>query len=399
MKSIEYLKMVSLFLFPLLISLQAAATGGSTVGNGGDFVQCLDSQNEPKYIYKSLDYLLTLDDNGDSDLIESKSLNGTLTEVQKVIDRNFPELTFSFREFLRTLWNSDVQESRIWEPAAFGVLPIGDEEIGSGHLIPLSCRQKSGETYSVNLVQAIVRLRERFNPDQPKRVYAYMSDLIKSVQKSDPVQVSFLLVHEWLWDYSKNVERNRRINRLLHSRSFHQLNVQEARSMLSGLGFLFPDEENQMFDGNYCQSSRSSMNELLTAKAGAILGAYTMKQRYRYCDSQTGCSGYSESEHSGHQDLFNGYVRLNQQASQIEILTEQSTPRTKNTLCSFSQEGQVDCSALLAKEGIYYFNGKPVSFSGNISSDCIHLKARIHYQQMSGNWTETEFVLLSRFNL
>jgi hypothetical protein len=394
--NMQYLDSILVSFF-VLVSTQVGAIGGTTVGNGGDLVQCQGGPNEPTFVYKSLDDLLTLQSETDANLVEHKSLENLLFDVQTLIDRNIPELSLSFRDYVGTLWNTDFSESRIWEPAPFGVLSISDEEIGSGHLVPQACRHETPDGSKINLVQAIVRLRERFNPDHPRIVYAYMKDLIESVQAYDTLQISFLLVHEWLWDHSKNIERNRRINRLFHSKSFYELSPTDARSLLLNLGFLLPTEESQWFDGSFCQATSGSISNLLSLPNRSTLGQYAVKRRIRYCDIEAGCGVYHaiESDLPGGRGVFNGAVRLNTQSSKV-LLTGSQFLRPSSE-CNFDDHGKVVCGGFYGSEGFYTFNGQQLKFSGNISSECLHLKNRVHNPQSATSWTETEFATLTMF--
>ncbi|MGZ3770587.1 MAG: hypothetical protein ACXVCP_13450 [Bdellovibrio sp.] len=268
--------------------------GGSTVGNGGDLVACQSTSGQIQY--KSLDYLLTLPADQDEDLISASSLEESISSIQSLMDEKVPELASSFRNYINLLWNEDPQFSRVWEKAKFGLISIGDEELGSARTVPDNCKEKVNGESKLKIVQAVIRLRERFSENTPKTYYSYVPQIIGSVEKSDALQISFLIFHEWLWDYSKNVERNRRINRSFHSNSFHRLSSQEIKDELESLGFVLPSTTTALYESQFCQATQSSMDELLMKKNKNFLGKYLLYRRSRFCDSRSGCGFYKEYE-------------------------------------------------------------------------------------------------------
>lgn len=374
--------------------------GGSTVGNGGDLVACRNS-NLSQVQYKSLDYLLTVAADPDEDLISVSSLEDSISNIQMLLDEKVPELAAGFRNYISLLWNNNSHLSRVWEKAPFGLISIRDEEIGSARSVPDSCKEiKNGESH-IKIVQAIIRLKERFSQTAPKIYYAYVPEIIEKVKISDPIQISFLIFHEWLWDFSKNVERNRRINRLFHSASFHKLSSSEIKAQLESLGFILPSTNTALYESDFCQATQSSMDDLKLKGNKFVLGNYVIHRRTRYCDAGEGCGAYQENDNSVDSLLpgaFQGSILpAFQTGNFIKIVNRASTLRKPMSKCEFNSLGETLCDVFNNSDGPYKFNGKPVLFSGHISSECLHLKFSIQTKQSETFWTEDDFVMFSQF--
>jgi hypothetical protein len=69
---------------------------------------------------------------------------------------------------------------------------------------------------NVTLSQVVVR-----EPRPPLTIYNYDKALLEKLKVSK-MQYSFMLVHEWLWDYLDNAPAIRDTNGYLHSEEFFQ---------------------------------------------------------------------------------------------------------------------------------------------------------------------------------
>jgi hypothetical protein len=67
-------------------------------------------------------------------------------------------------------------------------------------------------------------------------VFLYVPELVTRLERTGPLQVSHLIVHEWLRSYTNNAETIRRSSRLLHSEAVRQLSQAELRLMLRNFG-------------------------------------------------------------------------------------------------------------------------------------------------------------------
>ncbi len=211
-----------------------AAKRPVVVGNGGDAVQCEGASNNPdkgefKGLY-SLDYLLTLRGR-DADLVSWSSLDEGWRELESLVARIMPEHRRSFQDFRRWYRNEgNLRAPRLWEAAPFGLIPLEDE--GMVRQLPNDCR-KDGQS---QIVQTVVRQDPEFSGTS-KIIYKFVPSVLDDLGANDPRQLTFLLIHEWLWDLSPNVDQNRRLNRFLHDKSTYSMDTADAREVIESLGF------------------------------------------------------------------------------------------------------------------------------------------------------------------
>ncbi len=250
--------LLSLALATFLASTTHAAAGGY-VGNGGDGIECRkDPANRFDGIY-ALDYLVTLPTLvGDDGLSPVASWSTSETRIKKLLRKNVPSLAQSFEHFAGLIYNTSYAEDRVWESSPFGLMKLDDQRLTS--LIPANCKKGADPM----VMQAVIRLYEGYSGTRPGHfVYKYDPNLLAQISGQDPLQLSFLFVHEWLWDISPNVERNRRVNRFLHSKEIETLSPAEVVAELTGMGLQIPTIQPSEFDESSCQGYPLTEKELL----------------------------------------------------------------------------------------------------------------------------------------
>lgn len=216
---------------------------GQQVGNGGDAVLCIQTPQKLFDEYYSLDYLVEF--SSSDPIVEVQSLDGSLNRLENIFREKLPELLPRFEDYRRSIFNEyNLTLSRIWKKDEYGLLDLKDENIVT--ILPENCRD--GER--VKIVQAIVR---EFGDEDPI-VYRYVPKVIDSLSQTNPAQLSFLIVHELLWDWSRNVKDNRKLNYLLHSKRFDAMSRDEVANAFYRLGVttpLIPIEFGGVFSGKY----------------------------------------------------------------------------------------------------------------------------------------------------
>lgn len=239
-----------------------AAVGGQDVGNGGDAIVCAKSAANFLDGTYALDYVLTLATaDRDDDVVLAKDLSTSLDRLSKVISAKVPELSPSFEEFRSTLFNeNDFTKVRIWEAAPFGLVDLDDAKIAAA--VPSNCQNIA--TGKTELIQAAIRQHESYTGTYGHIVYKFMPSAVKDMGKTAPTQLSYLLVHEWLWDLSSNVDRNRRINRFLHSPRIEAMTADEVKRNLKGMGLAIPTLQAEVFDDNVCTGSLLTLKDIET---------------------------------------------------------------------------------------------------------------------------------------
>lgn len=208
---------VFLMQLSILFSVLCMA-GGSTVGNGGAFIKCKGDSNfifiDRLVYFEKMELLMPADD-WQNNLF---SIANTLGKFQ---DKKLKELSKNLAQFVQHAFiEYSKQFPWVWinqsEP-----LPIMANPWFDGKL-PRSCTQ---------VFQAVIRfgMSER----DPNIRFLYSENLIQTVlaQKGGSLEISFLILHEWLWTYFENKKDPlylAKVNQLLHSTQFKQLKVTEV---------------------------------------------------------------------------------------------------------------------------------------------------------------------------
>lgn len=221
---------LSVFFLTVWVSLPAVGSGFS-VGNGGDVVVCNGSDGVLQEGVYARDYLLS-----DASLIQRahvSSLEESFARIQKILHNASPILEASLQEFAADWMNSfNYSERRVWEPAPFGLAPLSYAE--SFLTLPKSCLLESGEPH---FVQAVIRVfAEPAGLPSEKRLYKYDPNILNALKETEPEQLSFLAIHEWLWEFSHEVEVNRRINVFLHRANLETMDPEQLRDQLKQRG-------------------------------------------------------------------------------------------------------------------------------------------------------------------
>jgi len=281
----------------ILVVLFSSSLGwsGQEVGNGGDGVFCQASVDNSFSGFYSLDYLLTVPSaNQNLDLAQIASIHQSLQRIRFRLEKVFPEFSESLNEFVSLIGNRDSEQRRVWEESPFGLIDIKDEKMIAQ--VPANCR--SGER--IQIQQAIVRQTPIFSGDEKRKeliIYKFVPSLLRDLETTSPVQLSFLYIHEWLWELSHDVDLNRRINRFLHSTDFETMSREDIRDRLVSWGLRIPRETPaKEFNFDWCPADPSSAKKLLkqlsqgaAAKILAPEGAVYGRQTICRVQAQFGC--------------------------------------------------------------------------------------------------------------
>lgn len=374
------------FICLLLPNLASAAFlgGGSDMGNGGDFIQCRHSEsNELNGLY-SLDYILTY--RSDKPLRSPKSYENSLDKVEELLLDNVPTMAKQFSEFKNTVFSEDESGMRVWRPVEFGLIDLTDEDIPSVNAIPENCKQGN----KVSLIQAAIRLNPRKSTVVGKIFYHYMPEAIE-MAKQRPLQLSMLLVHEWLWDVSGNVEVNRRVNRFLHSEEILSMSVDEVRKRLMDLGLTIPPRDAELFSTRWCQTSEEKVEMFPATDLSEHSGHYKVLYREKECDKDMNCNegfiGTWRPSFVG-RVVKDGVFSHSREEKLISLHPYVGSGRDSKKLgCEYNELGSLRCAPLFDEQ---YYPHAPRVF-GSVSDTCFWI-----YQSMVSNqvprWSKAAFI-------
>lgn len=220
----------SLFSFLLIFVMFKSSDllAGTAVGNGGDIIFCEKSTENPFYSYYSLDYFVNVVlKNRTSELIESDSFEEIISHIYKNIYKHNTSMAESLLFFVSQMYNEDYTQNYVWEIEPYGLAPLSDEMLVS--VIPDNCvKEKDSKP---NIIQSIIRITK-----PSLKIFSYDAKLVNNLKSISQMQFSFLILHEWLWNFTDNADTNRRINFLMHTKKFDSMKAHEFVSFIDSLG-------------------------------------------------------------------------------------------------------------------------------------------------------------------
>jgi hypothetical protein len=221
----------SLVFLAIFIPSFCFASGG-VVGNGGDSVFCKpDSSNGLNGLY-SLDYILgqwqlqgTPNFLAEDIFKAPDSYRNNFIRILSLLQQGYPELAKSLNTFYSHLFSSDLGKSLVWKPSPNGLIDLKDEKILS--LLPKNCL---GNSKTPVLVQTVIR-----EPRGNQIIYNYDPNAVKTLSLK-PMQLSFLLFHEWLWQYTSDVSVLRDANLVFHAKDWSIETMDKQMQVLKKMG-------------------------------------------------------------------------------------------------------------------------------------------------------------------
>lgn len=204
-------------LFIGFLNLSHAGGDGSLIGNGGNTVFCKPQGNSDFQGFYTLDYLLDFHTSGPySNLVQITNWDESKLRIEKGLLRLSPLLAKSFQEYTKNILMNQSHAGRIWLPWDLTDTLIDDQEITQR--LPDNCYRNQNKP---DLHQTVVRSYGARNVE-----YRYQKDILENLRKQSPLQFSFFIVHEWLWDFTQDVRSLRRLNWILHSTEFENLDLE-----------------------------------------------------------------------------------------------------------------------------------------------------------------------------
>lgn len=197
---------------------QARGGDGSLIGNGGNTVMCRYEAGAEFQGFFTLDYLLDFRQSGPySQTVPVASWEDSRARIAQGLARLSPVLAKSFQEYAENILSDHVSLGRRWMPWDLTGTLIDDQEITQR--LPANCYL---DPKTLDLRQTVVR---RYGYDKVE--YLYQQDILENLRLHNPLQFSFFMVHEWLWDFTQDVRSLRRLNWILHSEEFATLKTSD----------------------------------------------------------------------------------------------------------------------------------------------------------------------------
>ncbi len=226
-------KIRSLFSFIFLVVVALAsptpAFSGIEFGNGGDGVLC--AQEDGTTHFEFLDWALAR--KAQTWTYQPQRKHPYVGVYEKLLAMELQTLAYGFAHFTddalaQLKQGPDYNRRSLWVPENLGAVQIDDESLHTQ--LPQECRNPNEE--GVDLRQAVVRERLA-----DKTKFRYDPSIVQKWFLEDEINLGFLLVHEWLWNYAENASSIRAIAGFLLSEEAASLPPQEALDVLLSNGF------------------------------------------------------------------------------------------------------------------------------------------------------------------
>lgn len=188
-----------------------AFAGGNGVGNGGGFALCEDQQ------FYAYDYLLTLDQQTLGPSVPVDDVQASLLQIASQLSRLKDPLAQQLELYISLMFKQTPGAPYQWFERQNLQLML-DPDLALA--LPKSCSLRKQAVYYFAPFAGV-----------PYSSYKYDPILIQSIldQKSGALQVSYLWVHEWLWNYFDHADFKKLalFNRLLHSEKLLNMSSEE----------------------------------------------------------------------------------------------------------------------------------------------------------------------------
>lgn len=203
--------------------IDASIASGSYVGNGGDTILCKSSPENNFQGHYTLDYLLEFRETKLGPL-EITEFSQTIDRINLFLRQKYPELLSHFNHFIEAVRANQAIHGRLWIEEESKLIDIEDEKIQK--LIPVNCLEEKNGEYRLKLHQTVIR-----EAIKDPIIYHYDKKILEELEVRNPLQYSFFIIHEWLWDLTRDVRSVRTLNWLIHSEELHKMTRTELSMM------------------------------------------------------------------------------------------------------------------------------------------------------------------------
>lgn len=264
------------------------ASGFTDIGNGGDAILCRPSLENPFSGYYSLDYIATYNsDFEDSVPVAYHTWQESIASIEEILKPASAGLAQKLKEFRTNAFNiSDRNPPYLWQKTDLNLVDVTDEDLLQVDL-PENCKVNG----NAQKYQAVIRQSPKTSGLPVwKTLYNYNENIVQELETQDPVQLSYLILHEFLWNYSSSVVSNRILNRFLHSKEARQISAEDIKQRLINLGIILPDFKEDFLAG--CGKFNAGNSEINDLSLNIQRGFHTdirMEVSSQKCDEEKGC--------------------------------------------------------------------------------------------------------------
>lgn len=210
---------------------------GGIVGNGGGTIVCVKDEDisgssRPPHPVTVIDELLidelyavwTLGPDNTA-YRYAHNVEEFATQFEAMLRQKLPSLAESFSEYARSFLKEGATSIRPWRPTAGPLPALAQIDPAVSRLVPASCRE-----WWVEWV--VLRTEEN-----GRITYAYVKKTVDDLARRNPHTTGYLMVHEWLWDFTSDERIVRMANALLQSEYAAKMAPPELEEALKKIGF------------------------------------------------------------------------------------------------------------------------------------------------------------------
>lgn len=226
-----------LIILSLVLGSQAYAAGG-VVNKGGDTVRCTGTPDFNHGGFFTLDYALAIGRGAKKRDFVANPWRSSIERIKQILVSAQPELALSFAEFAEStdqIWKLPAEHDSHRRWVVHRGRPLAVDDVGDLSEIPATCKYRFSKEIRPHFY--IYRAIQRSVLSSGIIEYRYSSATLQHLRRQ-PDQLSWILVHEWLWDWTSDVEVNRAVNALLHSKAIDSMSADEIKLEFERLGFL-----------------------------------------------------------------------------------------------------------------------------------------------------------------
>lgn|GEM_PF-2877828 len=236
--------MIRLFAALAFLIISQPSFAGDMVRNGGDLIVC-DSAEFAGHTSAVLDFAAALTTTSNPNLVLPFE---TVSDLSMAIREKNQALADDLSHFLNDAvaqlgGYAKPHAFHQWKPSKLKLLNISDEELAERERLiaslPDSCIREAEGKKVIQLRQLVAREKET---GRNRTTFYFDAEAMKLIEKR-PDQLSFLLIHEWLWSHAKHANTVRELNWYLHSHEWKDMEGVEFLHALASMGFNFATDK------------------------------------------------------------------------------------------------------------------------------------------------------------
>lgn len=233
------LKTGALLFLTLLIS--ASTYAGNEGAHGGAGVVCRPSPLNRYNGFYMLDYVIMRGGPGTrvwpypNEFAQMTDANQILNWIAANLQFKLPDLAWNLAQFRMMAFTNYFGATVRWVPTT-ALYQTWDQGLGEQPWRSLEEYNFKSLTLPANCsYYEIYQVATKYQASGYV-VFGYVPSLLYQLAAAGPEQISFLMIHEWLRNYSDDAEVIRRANRVLHSTAIVELSSDDLRKLLHEIG-------------------------------------------------------------------------------------------------------------------------------------------------------------------